>query len=107
MDDLVKYLEKLKGLIREGINREIDDGGWYTYAICLDCLELVRYNVGYNAPDYDLEQMEKIREEVVENRIKHKGHTLIVLDWTPFECEKLCEYLLKKLKEVDSDGDQV
>jgi len=86
-------------LISKGIDKEIEEGGWYKYAVCLDCMELAKYDIGFNAPDYDLELMEKIRNEVVENRIKHKGHTLIVLSDDAFtECEKLCKYLLKKLE---------
>jgi len=35
------------------------------------------------------------------DKIKHKGHTLIVLSDEAFtECEKLCEYLLKKLESL-------
>jgi len=48
--ELTDFLMRLKELISKGINKEANEGGWYKYAVCLNCLELVRYDIGFNAP---------------------------------------------------------
>ena len=102
MKELTDFLMRLRELISKGINKEANEGGWYKYAVCLNCLELVRYDIGFNAPDYDDKLIREIKNEVEKDKIKHKGHTLIVLSDEAFtECNKLCEYLLKKLEEIN------
>jgi len=99
MKELFEFLTKLKELIKKGLDKEIEEGGWYEYAICLDCMKLVKYAVGFNAPEHDDRLMEKIKNDVEKDMAIHKGHTLIVLtSEADIECNKLCEYLLKKLE---------
>ena len=101
MKELFEFLTKLKELISIAVDKEIEEGGWYEYSICLDCMKLVKYAVGFNAPEHDDRLMEKIKSKVEKDIAKHKGHTLIVLREEAFtECNKLCEYLLKKLEEI-------
>ena len=93
------FLIKLRELISVAIDKEIEEGGWYSYAVCLDCMKLVKYDIGPNPPDYDNNLMEKIKSKVEKDRAKHKGHTIVVLREFAFnECIKLCEYLLRNVK---------
>jgi len=96
--ELTDFLIKLRELISIAIDKEIEEGGLYSYAVCLDCMKLVKCAVGFNAPEHDDRLMEKIISKVEKDMAKHRGHTLIALrEFALNECRKLCEYLLKNI----------